>query len=154
MSSRCKSISKQSTDTSCASLRKVRLSQASSARFARASWRSWGPTHLSLSSGSLIFREALAANSWPRFLPWLALTRYESRANSTACPVPGALVRCCSRTGVVVCVLTLFHPRLLGVHLCDAPKGLVVDFFGLTDASLCLIATRSLCSEKNQAWFT
>jgi hypothetical protein len=63
-------------------------------------------------------------------------------------PCPRRVASLLLQTGVVVCVLTLFHPGLFGVRLCNAPKELVVDFFGLTAASLCLIASRRLVVDR------
>jgi hypothetical protein len=46
--------------------------------------------------------------------------------------------------GLVICVLALLPKGVLGIGLCNSPKELALYFFGLTAASLCLVAASQI----------
>jgi putative inorganic carbon (HCO3(-)) transporter len=59
-------------------------------------------------------------------------------------PFPKHVASLVLQTGIIVCVLALLPRGLLEISLCNSPKELALQFFGLTAACLCLTAARRL----------
>lgn len=52
-------------------------------------------------------------------------------------PFPKHVASLVLQTGIIVCVLALLPRGLLEISLCNSPKELALQFFGLTAACLC-----------------